>query len=176
MITRIQVYKRIQEELKKEKIEVEIDDWNVKNKNFSLKAESYGYHSWSHTDYDYMESTIFIETQGYNGIKRRLKKFNYTTGDYNIIVSKVKEVIEKDIELAKEVIKRDKEKKDLYGVLKNKLKDTPHRKEQYGDSLILKTPYFDIECYATETGIETRIKTDYLTIEQAIKLYNKLKG
>ena len=150
---------------------------DISNDNFDMDINSAIYYpTWSNGERDYSKVNIQISTKEYPHTRRRLNDFDVINGDYKLLVEKVNFIIEEDmIKKQAEQLKGYNEKNNLK-ILKEKLQGLGAKKEQYGDSLNIKTKYFTISFFATDTGIDVDIEDDReMTIDQAIELIKKLK-
>jgi len=150
---------------------------DIGNENFYMEINSsYYYGGYSHETKNFDKVNIQISTKEYPHTRRRLNEFDVMNGDYNLLVEKVKFIIQEDIKKKQELkIKENNEKKNLE-ILKEKLKGLGAKKEQYGDSYKIKNKYFEMTFFAYEDRISIDIEepTD-MTLDQAIELINKLK-
>jgi hypothetical protein len=150
---------------------------DITNDNFLIEISSHGYHSFcdKYEDWNYTICDIAITTTEYPHLRRAVRKFDLSSGNFIKLIEKVREIIEADKVIKANKSRAKNQTEENRKILETQLKDFNPEK-QYDTDLILKTPYFTIEFYPNEKGINIRLDDiRALTVETAIELYKKLK-
>jgi hypothetical protein len=149
---------------------------DINNDNFKLWIETCkNYSYFNKEEPDFSISNIFIETVSYSILRRRIRNFDIEKGDYQKLVDKIQEVIAAN-QKAKVIEKQKESRQVLFQKeMEEKLKPFNPKKEKYGDTLYIKTPFLEFEFDAYDNGINCSIRTEDLSFEKGIELIKKLK-
>ncbi len=174
--TREQALKELQKRLLKRNLKLNLNEYGLYTDNIRLAIRRIGYWSYG-ADYDYRTVSIKIETDEYPHKRLRFEKFKILKGEYIVLINKIKQLMVNDKRRKKNNITQEQQTKETIKILREKLKKFSPRLDGYeGNSLAVKTKYFDVDFYVE--GKSVRISLEgYRTLEvdTAIALLTLLK-